>query len=277
MRRATRTAKHKTTRPKDYVLIREATGRAAGNRGRSRGSAQRLPDALRRLSLADAAGCSVRALARGAARPIVASAEGRDYVARVPGAAQTPLSDDELAAVNWDAAGIQPRHAARGVPPAARPEVAKSRARVLADPLKLRAELCRTLADPEGIPMKSLFAHRGLLGALARGLRRQEVRRRGRHGFPGTVGRPRLVNVYNWPDYIAPGLLEQFESETGHQGQLQHVRQQRDARDPAVDGQGRARRRGGDRELPATAGRGWRLTSPSTARVSPHYGNLDPG
>jgi putrescine transport system substrate-binding protein len=26
---------------------------------------------------------------------------------------------------------------------------------------------------------------------------------------------PRSVNVYNWPDYIAPGLLEQFEAETG--------------------------------------------------------------
>ena len=25
----------------------------------------------------------------------------------------------------------------------------------------------------------------------------------------------RVVNVYNWPDYIAPGLLEQFEAETG--------------------------------------------------------------
>ena len=25
----------------------------------------------------------------------------------------------------------------------------------------------------------------------------------------------RVVNVYNWPDYIAPGLIEQFEAETG--------------------------------------------------------------
>lgn len=25
----------------------------------------------------------------------------------------------------------------------------------------------------------------------------------------------RAVNVYNWPDYIAPGLLQRFESETG--------------------------------------------------------------
>jgi len=30
-----------------------------------------------------------------------------------------------------------------------------------------------------------------------------------------TITSERVVNVSNWPDYIAPGLLEQFTAETG--------------------------------------------------------------
>ena len=93
--------------------------------------------------LADAAGVPpyVPSLA-GPLGPIVASAEGRDYVARVPGAAQTPLSDDELAAVlNWVLLEFNRDTLPAGFRPLRGPEVAKSRARVLADPLKLRAEL----------------------------------------------------------------------------------------------------------------------------------------
>ena len=73
---------------------------------------------------------------------IVSSPAGRDYVARVPGAAQAPLSDEALAAVlNWLLLEFN-----RATLPAnfqaLRPgEVARSRARVLADPLKLRNEL----------------------------------------------------------------------------------------------------------------------------------------
>ena len=93
--------------------------------------------------LADAAGVPpyVPSLA-GPLGPIVASAEGRDYVARVPGAAQTPLSDDELAAVlNWVLLEFNRDTLPAGFRPLRGPEVAKSRARVLADPLKLRAKL----------------------------------------------------------------------------------------------------------------------------------------
>jgi hypothetical protein len=72
----------------------------------------------------------------------VASAAGRDYVARVPGAAQTPLSDDELAAVlNWVLMEFNRETLPAGFRPLSGSEVAKSRARALADPLKLRAEL----------------------------------------------------------------------------------------------------------------------------------------
>jgi len=73
---------------------------------------------------------------------IVSSPAGRDYVARVPGAAQAPLSDEALAAVlNWLLLEFN-----RATLPtnfqALRPgEVARSRARVLADPLRLRNEL----------------------------------------------------------------------------------------------------------------------------------------
>jgi mono/diheme cytochrome c family protein len=73
---------------------------------------------------------------------IVSSPAGRDYVARVPGAAQTPLSDEALAAVlNWLLLEFN-----RATLPAdfqvLRPaEVARSRSRVLADPVRLRNEL----------------------------------------------------------------------------------------------------------------------------------------
>jgi mono/diheme cytochrome c family protein len=93
--------------------------------------------------LADAAGVPpyVPSLA-GPLGPIVASAAGRDYVARVPGAAQTPLSDDELAAVlNWVLMEFNRETLPAGFRPLSGSEVAKSRARALADPLKLRAEL----------------------------------------------------------------------------------------------------------------------------------------
>ena len=93
--------------------------------------------------LADASGVApyVPSLA-GTLGRIAASPAGRDYLARVPGAAQTPLSDAELAGVlNW----LLLEYNRDTLPPGFRPlsaaEVAKSRARVLADPLKLRGEL----------------------------------------------------------------------------------------------------------------------------------------
>ena len=73
---------------------------------------------------------------------LAASPEGRDYLARVPGAAQAPLSDEELAAVlNWVLEEFNCESLPDSFRPLEGPEVAASRARVLADPLKLRREI----------------------------------------------------------------------------------------------------------------------------------------
>jgi mono/diheme cytochrome c family protein len=73
---------------------------------------------------------------------IVSSPEGRDYLARVPGASQAPISDDALAAVlNWVLLEFNRATLPRDFKPLTAGEVAHSRARVLADPLKLRREL----------------------------------------------------------------------------------------------------------------------------------------
>jgi mono/diheme cytochrome c family protein len=79
---------------------------------------------------------------------IAASPAGRDYLARAPGAAQAPISDEALATVlNW----LLLEFNRATLPPDFRPltgsEVARSRARVLADPLKLRRELWPDATD----------------------------------------------------------------------------------------------------------------------------------
>lgn len=93
--------------------------------------------------LADAAGKPpyVPSLAGPLGR-IAASPAGRDYLARVPGAAQAPISDARLAAVlNWLLVEFNGDTLPQRFRPLSGAEVAKSRSRVLADPLKLRAEL----------------------------------------------------------------------------------------------------------------------------------------
>ena len=73
---------------------------------------------------------------------IAASPAGRDYLARVPGAAQAPISDDALAAVlNWVLLEFNRATLPPGFRPLRGAEVARSRAQVLADPLKRRREL----------------------------------------------------------------------------------------------------------------------------------------
>jgi hypothetical protein len=73
---------------------------------------------------------------------IASSPEGRDYIARVPGAAQAPISDEALAAVlNWLLLEFNRDSLPRDFKPMRGSEVARSRARVLADPLKHRQEL----------------------------------------------------------------------------------------------------------------------------------------
>ena len=93
--------------------------------------------------LADAAGKPpyVPSLAGPLGR-IAASPAGRDYLARVPGAAQAPIDDARLAAVlNWLLFEFNGDTLPQRFRPLSGAEVAKSRSRVLADPLRLRAEL----------------------------------------------------------------------------------------------------------------------------------------
>lgn len=73
---------------------------------------------------------------------VAASPEGRDYLARVPGAAQAPLTDAELAAVlNWVLEEFNADTLPDFFVPLEAGEVGKSRARVLTDPLKTRNQL----------------------------------------------------------------------------------------------------------------------------------------
>lgn len=79
--------------------------------------------------------------------PIVASAAGRDYIARVPGAAQAPMSDAQLAEVlNWVLAEFNAKSLPDGFTPLSTDEVTKSRRNILADPLAHRARLWPALS-----------------------------------------------------------------------------------------------------------------------------------
>jgi hypothetical protein len=78
----------------------------------------------------------------GSIGPLAGTAEGRDYLARVPGAAQAPISDAELAAVlNW----ILEVYNADTVPvdfqPLTAEEISASRPSALADPRRARSRL----------------------------------------------------------------------------------------------------------------------------------------
>ncbi len=70
---------------------------------------------------------------------IAATAEGRSYLTRVPGASQAPISDAEMAEViNWIFETFYP---GKDVQPFTGEEVAGTRRIPLWDPLKARAEL----------------------------------------------------------------------------------------------------------------------------------------
>ena len=78
----------------------------------------------------------------GTLGPIVASEEGRGYIVRVPGASQTPLTDEQLAQVmNWVLATFNADTLATDFKPLTGSEVGKARRRVLADPVRFRKTL----------------------------------------------------------------------------------------------------------------------------------------
>lgn len=79
---------------------------------------------------------------RGPIGSIVGTPEGREYVVRVPEAAQAPLSDDALAAVlNWMLREFSAHTLPEGFRPLDAEEVGAARGRVLSDPLRARARL----------------------------------------------------------------------------------------------------------------------------------------
>jgi mono/diheme cytochrome c family protein len=74
--------------------------------------------------------------------PIVSSQEGRDYIVRVPGATQTPLSDERLAEVmNWVLTGFNADTLTPDFRPLTGSEVGAARRRVLVDPVRFRRTL----------------------------------------------------------------------------------------------------------------------------------------
>lgn len=73
---------------------------------------------------------------------MVAEPEGRTYIVRVPGVSQAPISDKNLTAVlNWMLTEFSSDTLPADFNPLTVEEVAVARRQVLADPLKLRAEL----------------------------------------------------------------------------------------------------------------------------------------
>jgi mono/diheme cytochrome c family protein len=74
--------------------------------------------------------------------PLLKSAAGREYIVRVPGVAQTPMSDEQLAAVlNWVAANFNGDTLPDDFEPYTASEVSKARVKVLKDPLRTREEI----------------------------------------------------------------------------------------------------------------------------------------
>jgi len=73
---------------------------------------------------------------------LIRSAAGRDYLARVPGASQAPISDLELSEVlNYMLLQFSGETLEKNFRPLDEKEVHESRKRILADPLKFRDKL----------------------------------------------------------------------------------------------------------------------------------------
>ncbi|MCZ6855833.1 MAG: cytochrome c [Gammaproteobacteria bacterium] len=79
---------------------------------------------------------------RGELGRIIAVPGGRDYLARVPGASQAPVSDEDLARIlNWVLHQFNAKTLPDDFTPLTADEVGRSRRNVLTDPLKHRAAL----------------------------------------------------------------------------------------------------------------------------------------
>ena len=76
---------------------------------------------------------------------------------------------------------------------------------------------------------------------------------------PVTADEEKVLNVYNWSDYIDPDRDRGFREGNRHQGQLRRLRLQRGARDQAARRQLRLRRRRAVRLFPRAPDQGRRL------------------
>ena len=63
------------------------------------------------------------------------------------------------------------------------------------------------------------------------------ARSRARRWSPPQTKKERVVNIYNWSDYIDPAVIEDFTKDDRHQGALRHLRFQRHAGNEAADRQ----------------------------------------
>jgi hypothetical protein len=73
---------------------------------------------------------------------LLKSEEGREYIIRVPGVSQTPMSDERLAAVlNWVMSNFNGDTLPDNFKPYTADEVGSARKKLLIDPLKTRAEI----------------------------------------------------------------------------------------------------------------------------------------
>jgi hypothetical protein len=83
---------------------------------------------------------------RGSLRRFLAVPGGREYLVRVPGVAQSPLSDQRLAALlDWMIEAFDPAGPEGAAPPYRAAEVARLRARPYADVAPVRRELLRRM------------------------------------------------------------------------------------------------------------------------------------
>ncbi|NKB99069.1 MAG: hypothetical protein GKR90_11340 [Pseudomonadales bacterium] len=73
---------------------------------------------------------------------IVGLPEGREYLVRVPGASQTPITDKQLTDItNWILYRFNEKTLPTDFQPLTVAEVSRARSRVLLDPLRKRAEI----------------------------------------------------------------------------------------------------------------------------------------
>lgn len=73
---------------------------------------------------------------------LLASAEGREYIVRVPGVSQTAMNDQDLAAMlNWVMTEFNSDTLPDNFKPYSAEEVGEARKKVLQDPLRTRAKI----------------------------------------------------------------------------------------------------------------------------------------